>query len=1809
MKWKKGVLKVWTCVLTISLLSNPVYAQGNRQAIKTAVGHTYYVDSVNGSDKNSGMSENEAFKTLSKINHIELSAGDIVYLKNGSEFNEQLKPKGKGTPANPITITNYGNEKNGMPVINGGGQIYEGAVNKTSSAVLIENMEYVNVSHLEVTNDDVFNMTDSANDKNNMKGNNQRRIGIHITINEDAPTFTANQRAWKGITVENCYVHDVDGDEQRSANKVNGGIGVEVFFRNANKVYPYFDGVTIASNTIEKVDRTGIKGIRLTELSLADNDGGDSVRYQAVRAEASKNQAGRNFVVRNNDLKNIGGDGILIDSTIKTVVERNTLFDHTKRSTLANAGIWCWNTQDVLFQYNESYGGPTYNQDGCSYDCDYNSAGTIFQYNYSHDTPMGFMLLMGGNEMDIVRYNISQNDGVAWRHFSGDSTTKSYIHNNVFYYDGAKWKWSESDNLKNNYEFINNIFYNTNTTTPTTWGKSMDWSKAVFKTNAVYEASQKNGINEIPDVIHVDPKFKNAGGGETKNWNTLQGYQLKEDSPLINKGSYVYLDLSGARLLDNRDYYRATQDFFGHPLYVGAPDIGVHEVNSKVSSDLKLEENGTYRLITGDGCQYLDYSNQKVTLNENKTDEQEYVFIKSTNGYKLKLLNSGLDVLYLSVENGQLKLSEKATIWQIEGLKNGLVKIKNGNQALSYDGKNVFISNDKQQDWYLELEENSKSFNCGGSSVEGYSLDQQWNEEKHISGRYGDVTSIGQGNRDVFSTAIVGQKFGYKFPVTKGSYNVKLSFNEIEDVKNRTFDILVNGEIYKEQFKIKQKNIVEEIGNVYPKNGVIDIQLVAAYNDDGVKTNGLLNGISLQKAMSAHTTLNMNCGSSAVDGLSSDAPFPTMGSGYYGDSSSIDFGNAGRPTYDGGMPTAMQTAREGSEFGYKFKLQPGNYRLKCLFNDGNAKAKEGERVFDIYVNGQLLVSHFDIVKEAKGNRKGVDLTRFVKSENGILDVKFVGKNGTKALVNVIMVDNLTKEENRENILLNKKATCSSKEGSLDANYVVDGSQTTRWGSDFKDNQWIQVDMGQSYLLDTVSIDWTYGAYAKKYRVEISEDGQKWTSVQNVTDAQPGLNFISFEPTEGRYLRIFGETRNDVWGMSITELGAYGTKILGTPCVESQVDSNENLYTTTLGIKNIYKRYTTMTVTLDYNVKELEYIGREKYLNPNLKFIDKNIEDGKIKYNFELMRQNAFDDVSDFMKFDFKAKGVRSPITVHTVLSDAAAHLTALPEIKVFLPNVIHHSELETLLKQAKEVMDCAEEGRLPGQYRKEDIASFNEVIQEVQKILDQNLDKEYEKAYTKLESAISDFKNSVLKYQYNHYYKNYSVDKDIDFEFNNASANLKDDKLHIQLNGANSTATDLLAPKLNSGTFIVKFDIDSLKDQIRFDLKNTGKSSIQVGYENGRWFWGGANNGAWGYFPNIENDLLFTDKTNEVSISFEKQDNGETVLTLIVNGYKVGSVKNTFSNEAGNYRLWTRYTQKNLYIHEVTYTNAPIYHIDVVGTDNGAISENGKVKVFGETDKTFIFTPNDGYEVDKVYVDGKEVHSYDKYTFQYIESDHTLKVTFRKVANKNELKDFYDDCLDLLKDNYTSGSWNQFMNALDKTKDIISANRVTQKEVDESLETLKDAKNSLVLKEADYHKVDEWLAKVPQDLSQYTQESVEVLNIALAKVERGLKITEQEKVDFMAEAIENAIKQLEVRKEDKPDIDFKPDVPIEPSIPDHQGENGDTNNPDNSNTTEIETNNQKEDTTNTGDTTLVTTFVGLGLMSLAGLLFMRRKED
>ena len=62
--------------------------------------------------------------------------------------------------------------------------------------------------------------------------------------------------------------------------------------------------------------------------------------------------------------------------------------------------------------------------------------------------------------------------------------------------------------------------------------------------------------------------------------------------------------------------------------------------------------------------------------------------------------------------------------------------------------------------------------------------------------------------------------------------------------------------------------------------------------------------------------------------------------------------------------------------------------------------------------------------------------------------------------------------------------------------------------------------------------------------------------------------------------------------------------------------------------------------------------------------------------------------------------------------------------------------------------------------------------------------------------------------------------------------------------------------------------------------------------------------------------------------------------------------------------------------------------------------------------------------------------------------------------------------------------------------------------------------------QADYSAVDAALAKIPADLTAYTDESIETLSAATEAVIRGKVIAKQAEVDTMAEAIENAIAAL-----------------------------------------------------------------------------------
>ena len=85
------------------------------------------------------------------------------------------------------------------------------------------------------------------------------------------------------------------------------------------------------------------------------------------------------------------------------------------------------------------------------------------------------------------------------------------------------------------------------------------------------------------------------------------------------------------------------------------------------------------------------------------------------------------------------------------------------------------------------------------------------------------------------------------------------------------------------------------------------------------------------------------------------------------------------------------------------------------------------------------------------------------------------------------------------------------------------------------------------------------------------------------------------------------------------------------------------------------------------------------------------------------------------------------------------------------------------------------------------------------------------------------------------------------------------------------------------------------------------------------------------------------------------------------------------------------------------------YHtIRAISGLNGSISPSGWTSVGHGWDQTFAITPDKGYAVAKVLVDGKSVGSVKSYTFKNVTKDHTIEVVFMKANGNPQTGVFVD---------------------------------------------------------------------------------------------------------------------------------------------------------------------------------------------------------
>ncbi|MFG3241628.1 discoidin domain-containing protein [Streptomyces sp. NPDC048157] len=121
----------------------------------------------------------------------------------------------------------------------------------------------------------------------------------------------------------------------------------------------------------------------------------------------------------------------------------------------------------------------------------------------------------------------------------------------------------------------------------------------------------------------------------------------------------------------------------------------------------------------------------------------------------------------------------------------------------------------------------------------------------------------------------------------------------------------------------------------------------------------------------------------------------------------------------------------------------------------------------------------------------------------------------------------------------RPATASSQEGdALSAGAAFDGDLTgTRWASQWRDDEWIQVDLGESRNLSRIVLTWE-AAYGKDYEVQTSDNGSDWRTLKAVTGSDGGTDEIAVSGA-GRYVRMQGVARSGGYGYSLWEFQVYG----------------------------------------------------------------------------------------------------------------------------------------------------------------------------------------------------------------------------------------------------------------------------------------------------------------------------------------------------------------------------------------------------------------------------------------------------------------------------------------------------------------------------------------------------------------------------------------------------------------------------------------------------------------------------------------------
>ncbi len=467
----------------------------------TGDGTTYYVDSINGDDMNSGKSVSSAWKTLEKASSEVYSEGDKILLKAGSIFDGTFTAQGSGNAENPITFGAYGDtEALGKPVVRSNEDVRLVDIHNVSGW-LVENIEFT-----------------APNGK-----------GIYITADGSGMTTK--------ITVRDCVFHDI---YYKRCETYSGG---------------HCPIMLSSSGATARLRNITLKDCNIYDCAYGVNMNGLTREWTPDLFVSPEESYNTGYTLDGLNLNNILYDGIIITSVYDMVIRNCALINTSLNDDYPTAPVWSHHASNYLVE-NCEIAGATNPKDGMAIDFDGWTTDSTYQYVYSHDN-VRFITnccydSYTKNRNCTVRYCLSVNDnkktnilaqlctaGIEYE----DGEKADYMDNFKFYNNTIINASSiRCCNVKNSY-IANNIITGDSKTVIELLGRTIDENtgekqirkfEGVITNNCFWgmgaPATAKNSYFCNPGFVGTDETDKNS-------------FILSSNSRLIGKGIQVEEDM------------------------------------------------------------------------------------------------------------------------------------------------------------------------------------------------------------------------------------------------------------------------------------------------------------------------------------------------------------------------------------------------------------------------------------------------------------------------------------------------------------------------------------------------------------------------------------------------------------------------------------------------------------------------------------------------------------------------------------------------------------------------------------------------------------------------------------------------------------------------------------------------------------------------------------------------------------------------------------------------------------------------------------------------------------------------------------------------------------------------------------------------------------------------------------------------------------------------------------------------------------------------------------------------------------------